>query len=406
MDKLFERHDEYLSDTPMDFFRRFSEQIDWSLRLIVIKGSKGVGKSTLMQQYIKRHFSPDDRHVLYCSADSSYFANHTLVDTAESFYRIGGRHLFIDEVHKYEGWSREVKDIYDLHRDMHLVLSGSSLLQINDGQTDLSRRMVEYQMPGLSLREFLRMDRGIDIEPISLEALLSSPNTYCNEVKRHCSPLEHFPRYLKQGYYPFYFESSTAYQSRLESVVNYIIDSELTRFRSLEVGNTCKIKALLKVLSQMVPYEVDIAKLSKNIGIQRPTTLKYLRNLEEAALIRRLFTDIDSVSDLQKPDKILLDNSNLLYTISDRLPEVGTVRETFFCNQLTSAGHRVEYGGLKSGDFRIDDEVVVEVGGRDKGFSQVKNETRAYVAADDIDSATTLNPTSGKIPLWTFGFLY
>ena len=406
MDKLFERHDEYLSGTPMDFFRRFSEQIDWSLRLIVIKGPKGVGKSTLMQQYIKRHFSPDDRHVLYCSADSSYFANHTLVDTAESFYRIGGRHLFIDEVHKYEGWSTEVKDIYDLHRDLHLVLSGSSLLQINDGQTDLSRRMVEYQMPGLSLREFLRMDRGIDIEPISLEALLSSPNAYCNEVKRHCSPLEHFPRYLKQGYYPFYFESSTAYQSRLESVVNYIIDSELTRFRGLEVGNTRKIKALLKVLSQMVPYEVDIAKLSKNIGIQRPTTLKYLRNLEEAALIRRLFTDIDSVSDLQKPDKILLDNSNLLYTISDRLPEVGTVRETFFCNQLASAGHRVEYGGLKSGDFRIDGEVVVEVGGRDKGFSQVKNETRAYVAADDIDSATSLSSTSGKIPLWASGFLY
>ena len=406
MDKLFERHDEYLSDTPMDFFRRFSEQIDWSLRLIVIKGPKGVGKSTLMQQYIKRHFSPDDRHVLYCSADSSYFANHTLVDTAESFYRIGGRHLFIDEVHKYEGWSTEVKDIYDLHRDLHLVLSGSSLLQINDGQTDLSRRMVEYQMPGLSLREFLRMDRGIDIEPISLESLLSSPNAYCNEVKRHCSPLEHFPRYLKQGYYPFYLESSTAYQSRLESVVNCIIDSELTHFRSLEVGNTRKIKALLKVLSQMVPYEVDIAKLSKNIGIQRPTTLKYLRNLEEAALIRRLFTDIDSVSDLQKPDKILLDNSNLLYTISDRLPEVGTVRETFFCNQLASAGHRVEYGGLKSGDFRIDGEMVVEVGGRDKGFSQVKNETRAYVAADDIDSATSLSSTSGKIPLWAFGFLY
>lgn len=151
---------------------------------------------------------------------------------------------------------------------------------------------------------------------------------------------------------------------------------------------------------------VDIAKLSKNIGIQRPTTLKYLRNLEEAALIRRLFTDIDSVSDLQKPDKILLDNSNLLYTISDRLPEVGTVRETFFCNQLASAGHRVEYGGLKSGDFRIDGEMVVEVGGRDKGFSQVKNETRAYVAADDIDSATSLSSTSGKIPLWAFGFLY
>ena len=385
----------------MDFMRRFAEQVDWSLRLVVIKGPKGVGKSTLMQQYIKRHFSPDDRHVLYCSADSSYFTNHTLIDTAERFYRIGGRHLFIDEVHKYENWSREVKDIYDLHRDLHLVLSGSSLLQLNDGQTDLSRRMVEYLMPGLSMREFLQMDRGIEIDPISLESLLEAPNAYCNEVKRHCHPLEHFPRYLKYGYYPFYFESRTSYQGRLEAVVNYIIESELTRFRSLEVGNTRKIKALLKVLSQMVPYEVDIAKLSKNIGIQRPTTLKYLHNLEEAALIQRLFTDIDSVSDLQKPDKILLDNSNLLHTISDHVPEIGTVRETFFCNQLTSAGHRVEYGGLKTGDFRVDSDIVVEVGGREKGLSQLKDESRGYVAADDIDSATLR-----KIPLWAFGFLY
>ena len=294
-----------------------------------------------------------------------------------------------------------MKDIYDLHRDLHLVLSGSSLLQLNDGQTDLSRRKVEYLMPGLSMREFLQMDKGIEIDPISLESLLEAPNAYCNEVKRHCHPLEHFPRYLKYGYYPFYFESRTSYQGRLEAVVNYIIESELTRFRSLEVGNTRKIKALLKVLSQMVPYEVDIAKLSKNIGIQRPTTLKYLHNLEEAALIQRLFTDIDSVSDLQKPDKILLDNSNLLHTISDRAPEIGTVRETFFCNQLTSAGHRVEYGGLKTGDFRIDSDIVVEVGGREKGFSQLKDESRGYVAADDIDSATLR-----KIPLWAFGFLY
>lgn len=415
MDKLFERHDEYLSTTPMNYVRCFSEQIDWSLQLVIIKGPKGVGKSTLMQQYIKLHFSPDDRHVLYCSADSSYFANHTLLDTAERFYRIGGRHLFIDEVHKYENWSREVKEIYDLHKDLHLVLSGSSLLQINDGQTDLSRRKVEYVMPGLSMREFLYMDCGIEIEPISLEELLEAPNAYCNEVKKRCHPLEHFKRYLKYGYYPFYFESRNAYQSRLESVVNYIIDSELTQFRGLEVGNVRKIKALLKVLSQMVPYEVDIAKLSKNIGIQRTTSLKYLYYLEEAALIRRLFTNIDSVGDLQKPDKILLDNSNLLYTISDREPEIGTVRETFFCNQLASTGHRVEYGGLKTGDFRVDGEMVVEVGGRDKGFGQIKDEERAYVAADDIDSATNiagmLLPSGReakrcKVPLWAFGFLY
>ena len=317
------------------------------------------------------------------------------------FYKRGGRHLFIDEVHKYDGWSREVKEIYDLHRDLHLVVSGSSLLQINDGQADLSRRLVQYTMPGLSFREFLVMNRILDVKSVSLDQILNAPNAFCREVKKYCQPLEHFSRYLKKGYYPFYFENQTIYQSLVESVVNYTIDTELTRFRGIEMGSCRKVKALLKVISQMVPYEVDISKLSKNIGIQRPTTLKYLKNLEEAALIQRLFTDVDSISDLQKPDKILLDNSNLLYTLADTAPEIGTVRETFFCNQLVSAGHKVEYGGLKSGDFRIDNNVIIEVGGRDKGFKQIADEENAYVAADDIDSATT-----HKIPLWAFGFLY
>ena len=172
-------------------------------------------------------------------------------------------------------------------------------------------------------------------------------------------------------------------------------------FQGLEVGNSRRIKALLQVLSKMVPYEVDISKLSRTIGIQRPTTLKYLKNLEEAALIRRLFTKIDTITDLQKPDKILIDNSNILYTLSDSNPEIGTVRETFFCNQLCAAGHIVEYGGLKTGDFRIDKEIVIEVGGSDKGLKQIQNEEYGYVAADDIDNAIFR-----KIPLWAFGFLY
>ena len=401
MDKLFERHDDYMEKVPMDFVRGLADHIDWNLRLIAIKGPKGVGKSTLMQQYIKQHFAPDDRHVLYCSADTSYFTSHSLVDTADMFYKRGGRYLFIDEVHKYDGWSREVKEIYDLHRDLHLVVSGSSLLQINDGQADLSRRLVQYTMPGLSFREFLAMNRVIDVKSVSLDQILNAPNAFCREVKRYCQPLEHFSRYLKEGYYPFYYENQTIYQNLVESVVNYTIDTELTRFRGIEMGNCRKVKALLKVISQMVPYEVDISKLSKNIGIQRPTTLKYLKNLEEAALIQRLFTDVDSISDLQKPDKILLDNSNLLYTLADTAPEIGTVRETFFCNQLVAAGHKVEYGGLKSGDFRIDNNVIVEVGGKDKGFRHISDKENAYVAADDIDSATT-----HKIPLWAFGFLY
>lgn len=401
MDKLFERHDVYLSLVPMDYVRNLMHLINWDARLIAIRGPKGVGKSTLLLQYIKSHFDADDRHVLYCSADTNYFATHTLTEVADNFAKIGGKWLFIDEIHKYQGWSSEVKEIYDLHRDMHIVLSGSSLIQINDGQADLSRRILLYDMPGLSMREFLRLDVGLDIEPVSLENLLEAPNRFCAQVKSVCHPLEHFSRYLQYGYYPFYFESRAEYYNRLENVINYIVDVELARYRNLDLGNSRRVKALLQVISQMTPYEVDIAKLSKAVGITRATVLKYLSHMEEAMLIRRLFTDLKSVTDLQKPDKMYLDNTNLLYALCPQKPEIGTVRETFIANQLASAGHTVEYAGYKKGDFCIDGDIVIEVGGADKGFSQIAGAEHAFVASDGIESATL-----GKIPLWAFGFLY
>lgn len=401
MEKLFALHDSYVSQVPMEFTRGLMDRINWNSRLIGIKGPKGVGKSTLMQQYIRKHFKEGDRHVLYCSADTGYFTEHTLVDTATRFVQSGGTHLFIDEIHKYENWSRELKEVYDLYRELHVVVSGSSLIRFNDGQADLSRRLIEYEMPGLSFREYLWFETGIRIVPVSLDQLLDDPSGYCREIVRQLHPLEFFGKYLKAGYYPFFFEEKGVYQNKVQGVVNYIIESELTAYRNLEVGNTRKVKALLQVLSKIVPYQVDISKISRNIGIQRPTTLKYMKDLEEAKLIRRLFTDLVSTGDLQKPDKILLDNPNLIYTLSSVEPEIGTVRESYFCNQLASAGHMVEYGGLKTGDFRIDNNQVIEVGGPDKDFRQVKGEQEGYVAADGIESAVFR-----KIPLWAFGFLY
>ena len=401
MESLFKRHDAYLSTVPMEYTRDFMQLVNWQSRLIVIRGPKGVGKSTLMQQYIKQNFSSGDRHVLYCSADTNYFSAHTLLDLADNFVKMGGKWLFIDEVHKYPGWSREIKEIYDLYRELHIVLSGSSLIQINDGQADLSRRILIYDMPGLSFREFLHLDVGLEIKPVSLKQLLENPEEFCMDIISLCHPLEHFGRYLQFGYYPFYFEQKQEYYDKLENTINYIIDVELTKFRGLDVGYTRQVKALLHVISQMTPYEVDIAKLSKASGISRLSTLKYLAHLEEARLIRRLFTDLKTVTDLQKPDKIYLDNSNQLYLLCIERPEIGTVRETFLANQLASAGHTVEYAGYKRGDFRIDDSIIIEVGGQDKNFSQIADQENAYVAADNIEFAYMR-----KIPLWAFGFLY
>ena len=231
--------------------------------------------------------------------------------------------------------------------------------------------------------------------------MLDNPSEFCMQVLSLCHPLEHLGRYLQFGYYPFYFEQKQEYYDKLENTINYIVDVELTKYRSLDVGYTRQVKALLHVISQMTPYEVDIAKLSKASGISRLSTLKYLNHLEEACLIRRLFTNLNHVTDLQKPDKIYLDNTNLLYTLSQEKPEIGTVRETFIANQLASTRHTVEYAGYKKGDFRVDGNIVIEVGGQDRGFSQIAGQDNAYVAADDIEFAFMR-----KIPLWAFGFLY
>lgn len=401
MERLFQRHDDYLRVTPTEYVRDFMNKVNWDSRLVCIKGPKGVGKSTLIRQRIKLNHAEGDRHVLYCSADSGYFSNHSLLDTAEEFVKIGGTHLFIDEIHKYDKWSVEIKEIYDLYPQLHVVLSGSSLLALKSGLADLSRRMLQYDMPGLSFREYLRLEKGPNFTSVDLVELLNNPSELCFHVREKCNPLEHFSAYLQKGYYPFCFEDNLAYAPRVENVVNYTIDNELTSQCGVDVANTRKIRALMQVISGMVPFEVDTAKMSRNLGLQRLTLLQYMKHLEDAKLIRRLFSNLLTTSDLQKPDKILLDNSNLLYALCPTNPEIGTVRETFFCNQLASAGHVIEYGGMKNADFKIDGNYVIEVGGKDKGYSQLDNSENGYIAADGIDSAVFR-----KIPLWAFGFLY
>lgn len=375
--------------------------VDWNSRLLCIRGPKGVGKSTLILQRIKLNYTAGDRHILYCSADSGYFSNHTIIDTAEDFVRHGGTHLFIDEIHRYDKWSIEIKEIYDLFPKLHLVLSGSSLLALRSGMADLSRRMLIYDMPGLSFREYLRLTKVMDYPAVSLEELFARPEEICLDIREQCRPLEYFRNYLQAGYYPFYFEDSVAYAPRVENVANYTIENELTSQCGVEVSNTRKIKALMQVLSGMLPFAVDVAKMSRNLGLQRLTVLQYLKHLEDAKLIRRLFSNLLTTGDLQKPNKILLDNPNLLYALCPSVPETGTVRETFFCNQLSSAGHRIEYGGMKNADFKIDGRYVIEVGGKDKGYSQIDGQEDGFIAADGIDTAVFR-----KIPLWVFGFLY
>lgn len=382
----------------MDIVRETMHTIAWEKQLVAIRGSRGVGKTTLMRQYIRQTYGINAGEALYCVLDSLYFTNHSLLDLAERFHMMGGRHLFLDEVHKYQTWSKEIKEIIDLYPDLKITFSGSSLLQILNADADLSRRVLSYTMEGLSFREFLHFYKGIQLPKHSLEEVLANPDAVCEEVKSVCSPQPLFEQYLRAGYYPFYDGNETEYYSRIENVVNFIIDQELTQFCGIEMANTRKIKALLLFLAENVPYEVNIAKLSTYLELNKQTVLSYLNSLQRAELLHLLYSDNNSVTRLQKPDKIYLHNPNLFFAFGQQ-NQIGTIKECFVVNQL-SVGHGVEYG-KQQGDFRIDGRITLEVGGHDKTFDQIADIPNSYVLADMMEY-----PIGKKLPLWLVGMLY
>ena len=400
METLFRRHDQYIAKTPMDIVRETMQDIGWDSRLIAIVGARGVGKSTLMRQYVKLNFEPYDRSVLYCSLDSVYFSTHTVIELAEGFVAGGGRRLMLDEVHKYDGWSREIKEIYELYPELKIVLSGSSLLHILNADADLSRRCVRYSMYGLSFREFLRFYKGLDFGRCSLETILSDNARLCAEVNAGCRPLMLFDEYLEYGYYPFYSENASDYHIKIGQVVNFVIDVELPLLRRVDVANLRKIKALVGIIASGVPYELDASKLAKAVGTGRDTVVEYLRHLSDARIFNLLYSGAKSIGKLTRPDKVYLENSNLLYALSSETVEIGTARETFAVSQLNNGGCQVEYG-RHGGDFMVDGKYTFEVGGKDKGYAQIAGIGNSYILSDDIET-----PLGNRLPLWLLGFLY
>lgn len=399
METLFAKQDRLLALTSTNIVRKLMEQINWDAQLIAIKGARGVGKTTLMLQYIKLNYPQYSREVLYCSLDAVYFSNHNLLDLTDKFYKNGGKHLFLDEVHKYPNWSREIKEIYDFYPDLRVVISASSLLNLLKGDADLSRRCIPYNLQGLSFREFLQFYKGIEIPIFSLEEVLVQPQELCARVNGACKPIPLFKEYLRYGYYPFYLKNQTDYYTSIEQVVNLIVEAELPQLCGVNTANIRKLKALIEVISTSVPFEVDITKMATVIGVHRNTVIEYLNHLENAKLMHLLYADIHSVKKMQKPDKIFLENSNLLYALANSQVQIGTAREVFVVNQL-SYQHTVEYG-KSVGDFKIDDHYTIEVGGEKKTFAQIADVPSSYILADDIET-----PYGHKLPLWTMGFLY
>ena len=397
MEKLFEIFIKKIAQTDTTFVRSLMNEIEWKARLIGLKGARGVGKTTLLLQHIKL-FHPLDGSVLYASVDNIWFSEHKLYDMASEFTKRGGKYLFLDEVHKYPNWSQELKNIYDDLPELKVVFTGSSLLEILNAKSDLSRRAIVYEMQGFSFREYLNRNENLALPILKLEDILTNHLSLSQQILSQVKVLKYFPEYLKNGYYPFYNELPTLYHSRINEVVNLIIEIEIPQLRGVESAYVYKIKQLLYVISESAPFIPNITKLSERIGITRNSLLAYLNALHESRLTFSAQKPGNGMNILQKPDKVYLENPNLMYALADKQTDIGNVRETFFANQLRKS-HQVNLS--EASDFLIDGKYTFEVGGKDKGKKQIATLENAYIVADDIEYGM-----GNKIPLWLFGFLY
>jgi len=388
----------FISQVDMSIVRELIDKIDWQKQLVGIKGSRGVGKTTLVRQYIRRTYGTQPGDALYCVMDSMYFTTHSLLDLAEKFYMRGGKHLFLDEVHKYPTWSKELKEIIDLYPLLKVTFTGSSLIQILNADADLSRRVLSYSMEGLSFREFLHFYKGIKLPVHPLSEILNDPDSICDEINAVCRPQQMFEEYLRVGYYPFYDGNETEYHTRIENIINFIIEQEMTQFCGVDPAFTRKMKAMLLFLAGNLPYEVNIAKLSSYLELNKNTVLSYLSSMSKAELLHLLYADNKSVTKMQKPDKIFLHNTNVLYALAQDIV-IGTVRECYVLSQL-AVNHTVEYG-KKQGDFKIDGKITFEVGGSDKSFDQIADVPDSYILADSMEY-----PIGKKLPIWLVGLMY
>lgn len=389
MEQLFEYFKRKLSETPIDLIRYRYGEIEWGGHALGLVGPRGVGKSTMLLQYIKMRL--DVKDTLYVSADHLYFSSHTLVDTADRFYKMGGKHLFIDEIHKYEGWSTEVKQMFDSYSDLQLVISGSSILEITKGMADLSRRVPIYEMQGLSFREYLHLFHGIKMEAIGVEQLLR--HDYNIPGVEHPLPL--FNDYLRRGYYPF--GRDVAYDIELMQVVAQTMESDIPIYLNANASIGRKLKQLLMVVAESVPFKPVMQKLADVTGINRNYIQDYLMYMERAGMIAQLRDAVGGIRGLGKTEKVYLDNTNLIYVLAPKRADIGNVRETFFMNQMRVVG---DVMCSPVSDFLVDG-MTFEIGGRKKGQKQISDVKNGYVVKDDIEAGY-----ANVLPLWAFGLLY
>jgi predicted AAA+ superfamily ATPase len=389
MDKLFEYFQKLLNETNIVFFRYLYSEINWKSRMIGLTGPRGVGKTTLILQYIKKNLN--SAKTLYVTAEDFYFAENKLIDLADTFVKQGGKYLFIDEIHKYKDWAKELKLIYDYHSELNVVFTGSSVLDIKKGASDLSRRASMYYLQGLSFREYLQLFHGISTKKYSLEEILEH-KVQLSEIQH---PLPFFNDYLQRGYYPFALNED--FDLKLKQVINQTLEIDIPMYAGMNMETGRKLKQLLAIIAKSVPFKPNMKKIADMLSVSRNNVADYCLYIEEAGMIAQLRDATGGIRGLGKVNKIYLDNTNLIYALADDNSNIGNVRETFFFNQM-----RVKNDVIISpvADFMVND-FTFEVGGKNKTQKQVQNAEKAFLIKDDIELGY-LN----TIPLWQLGMTY
>lgn len=390
MELLKQLSDNFIKRTSTRYLRYMYHQIPWTNRMTALVGPRGVGKTTLLLQYIKLNLQMKD--TLYVSAESIYFASHTLFDTAMKFQQLGGKHLFVDEIHKYKGWATELKMIYDNLPDLQVVFTGSSVLDIYKGTADLSRRALVFMMQGLSFREYIGMTKGLDIPAYTLKQIVNNEVVLPEEIEH---PLALFNDYLRLGYYPF--SKDEGYKMRLNQVVSMTLETDIPQYANYTVMVSRKLKELMQVIADSVPFKPNMSTISTTIKVDRNNLPDYFELMERAGLIALLHESTQGVRGLGKVEKVYLDNTNLSFALSSSAPDIGNLRETFFFNQMR-VNHTIFNSPIS--DFLIDGKTF-EIGGKKKGQKQIAEAQEGYVVKDDIETGF-----GNVIPLWAFGMNY
>lgn len=397
LDQILSIYSRRLQGTPEGFKRYLIDKIDWRDNLIAIKGAKGTGKTTMLLQHIKESFTDKDK-ALYLSLDNLWFETHSINDLIEYHYTHGGTHLFLDEVHYYPKWKTLIKNINDDYPGLHVVYTGSSMLKIDSGVADLSRRQLPYILHGMSFREYLLYEGLAEMEPISLDLLLRDHRRIAEDILSNgMKILPAFGEYLRYGYYPFYKSVYSGFEIRLQQVVNHVLENDYPIIEGVEQSTIRKTKKMFMILAEQVPQTPNMSNLYNELETDRNQGLKMLYALEKAGLLALLSDKLKHIDKLSRPEKIFMDNSNLMYAYA-MAPNIGTVRETFFLSQL-AVDHSVTYPA--KGDFLVDGKYLFEVGGRKKSFEQIKDVADSYLAVDDTEIGH-----HNRIPLWMFGLLY